>query len=572
MRIRLAVAAAGTCLLLASCSGDEGPKGATGVGCTATDNGDGTFTVDCGGETVNLIQGADGQPGVPGAPGASCAATDNGDGTYDIVCDGNTVTLSDGNDCAVVDNLDGTYDITCGTSTVTINVGPAASGNDGCLASGCHGNPDLVKTIVVDTATGATETVPLYVNGELFAATTHGAEQCVSCHTDINAGGMHAPVNKTYGGWARFSKGQAVEKIAAGEELKTRNYYSTAVSKSCASCHQNHSEFENSAHATIFKMRGAHIDEELTTFATTLEGTTTVIGENYAVGNCNRCHASCETCHFKATISRKNAHSITEYWDQVQTDDTIDGAGTRPADSMSEFMMDRTANIASHEFRTKEYFATDEEGVCEACHTGYNRPARNAYYWKDGAATAVKAANVRRHPQATELMNSGSDSFSLLTGGTNDLHAQMSCADCHGTASATLGANGNIHNLPGEEYDWRTDGDVQCTDCHTGTLHASVPVQMHYNGAFATKVACIGCHTFGLGRDFELASSGASDTQDVFLDPVTDEVRPVVRKNGHAIAWYSHNWQKPLVADKTDPNGSCAQKCHFAGNVVGAGY
>jgi len=26
------------------------------------------------------------------------------------------------------------------------------------------------------------------------------------------------------------------------------------------------------------------------------------------------------------------------------------------------------------------------------------------------------------------------------------------------------------------------------------------------------------------------------------------------------------------VADKTDPNGSCAQKCHFAGNVVGAGY
>jgi hypothetical protein len=239
--------------------------------------------------------------------------------------------------------------------------------------------------------------------------------------------------------------------------------------------------------------------------------------------------------------------------------------------------MDWTANVASHEFRDKAYFATDAEGVCEACHIGFNRPAKNAYYWKSDdhsvadATTVgvVKAARVKRHPQAVELAISGSTVLSPLTGGANVAHGAMQCADCHGTAST---AAGNIHSLPGAEYDWRTQGDIQCADCHGSYAHTTGEVALHID-ASGTKVACIGCHAFGLARDIELASAGTSSSHDAFIDPVTQEVRPVVWKNAEAIAWYSHNWQTlDPGAGRTDPAGDCAKKCHYDGNLVGAGF
>lgn len=448
------------------------------------------------------------------------------------------------------------------TGTPGADGDPAQVTNATCLSASCHGNASLTKTIVNDQ--GNAETVPLYVDEALFAQTVHGDQLCVSCHNDINAsGGAHGPVAKTYGGWARFSRGQAVEAFASNEIVRTRNYY-TAAARSCDTCHTDHGGFKYSAHATIFKQRAAHIDAELTAIATAAEGKPTTIGENYVVGNCNRCHASCATCHFNSTISLKGAYPVADKWDEIQATDMIDGVAV--PDNLSEYQMDWTTNVASHEFRTKAYFATDTEGVCEACHTGYNRPAANAYYWTDAEKTVpgvVKAANVRRHPQATELRISGDPALSI-TGGTSP-HSLFACADCHGTAS---GASGNIHDLPGLPYVWSEKGDVQCTDCHTGyaTTHWPASFSLHSN------VACVACHTFGLGRDFDLALTGESDSHDVFLDPVTQQVRPVVRKNGHALAWYSHNWQKlDLGAGFFEADSGCARKCHYEGNLVGAG-
>jgi hypothetical protein len=455
----------------------------------------------------------------------------------------------------------------------TGDTGPAgatgATGTSGavtnatCLAANCHGNASLTKTIVNDQ--GNPETVPLYVDETQFAVSVHKGQLCVSCHNDINAaGGAHGLVDKTYGGWARFSRSQAVEDIPKNMLPRTRNYY-TAAARSCVTCHPDQGEFKYSAHATIFKQRAAHIDTELTAIATAEEGKPTTIGEDYMVGNCNRCHASCATCHFKSSISLKGAYPVADKWDEIQRTDKIDGASV--PDNLSEYQMDWTTNVRSHEFRTKAYFATDAEGVCEACHTGYNRPAINAYYWIDKASNEwakVKAGNVRRHPQATELAISGDTSLSI-TGGTNP-HALFACADCHGTAS---GASGNIHNLPGMPYSWSEKGDVQCTTCHSGYATNHWPATL----PFHSSVACVGCHTFGLGRDFMFASGAPVDnTADVFIDPVTKQVRPVVRKNGHAIAWYSHNWQiLDIGSGFFDNNSGCAKKCHYDGNVVGAG-
>jgi len=411
------------------------------------------------------------------------------------------------------------------------------------------------------------------VNPDLFAATVHGNQLCVSCHSDVNASGAaHGPVAKTYGGWARFSRKQAVEVFGTNDLVRTRNYF-TAAARSCDTCHAAMGKFKYSAHATIYKQRAAHVDDALTAIATTQEGAATTIGENYVAGDCNRCHASCATCHFKSTITRANAgpRPITDFWDEVQA---TDGASDFNA-NMSEYAMNWTTNVAAHEFRGKAYFASDSERVCEACHTGFQRPAKNAYYWVDEAAgtwAKVKATAVKRHPQATELALSGSRALSPLSGGDNTAHAAFACADCHGTAS---NANGNIHNLSGLPYAWSAKGDVQCTTCHSNYTHVDAAVTAHIAGTYThgTRVACVGCHTFGLARDFEIARNGSSTSHQVFVDPVTDEVRPVVWKNGHGIAWYSHNWQTLVPgAGKTDPAGSCARKCHYMGNLVGAGY
>lgn len=452
---------------------------------------------------------------------------------------------------------------------------PGTAGLDGksgqtsnatCLASNCHGNVNLKKTIVRTDAgnEGKEESIPLYVDPARFAATVHGSQLCVSCHTDINAsGGAHGPVAKIYGGWARFSAKQAVESLDTNDLVRTRNYY-TAASKSCSTCHSAHVNFPNSAHATIFKHRGARIDAALRAAAQlTFPGDTIgELGEDYTAGDCNRCHASCSTCHFKTSIVRAANGNPVDFWDANQKSYPASGFN----DKMSEFSMDWTTNVASHDFRKGSYFQNDTEKVCEACHTGFYKPAKNAYYWANDAKTIVKkvkAKDVKRHPQAYELIVSGGSS---LTGG-NSPHAGFTCAKCHTS----------LHSLPGIPYTWDAPvkgGDVKCTTCHA-TPHAASPlkasINVHTDGV-GTEVACVGCHAFGMARQFDLANGVANPTStDVFLDPHTKQVRPVVFKHGIAEAWYPHNWQNLRagtgVGDKTS---DCAKKCHYAGNPVGA--
>jgi len=433
-------------------------------------------------------------------------------------------------------------------------IGPAgepAVANSTCLSSECHGDSTANKIIVNDL--GTEEIVPLYVNESKYASTIHGTLLCVSCHTDINAsGGSHANVRKVYGGWARFGRKQAVEALDINDVVRTRNY-TTAASYGCISCHKEKANFMNSAHATIFKHRSALIDADLSALC----GKT--VGEDYASGDCNRCHATCATCHFKSTITQINPNgSALTYWDQLQSSyPNVPGWD----DKMTEFSMDWTTNVVSHEFRGADYFAADSESVCEACHTGYAKPASMAYWWLDeanGVWDSIKATAVKRHPQAYELAISGDPSYQ--SGGNNTAHAGKKCAGCHG------GNYGNVHDLPGINYEWEKEGDVKCVDCHPSPNHTTPAVAQHYDDS-GIKVACVGCHTFGLARDFDSSSGG----HDVFIDPVTGEIRPVVNKHSEAKAWYSHNWQTLDPGTGTgDPQSDCAKKCHYSDNKVGA--
>ena len=47
--------------------GEQGAAGADGEGCSATDNGDGSYTIECpDGTSITVSDGADGETGVAG--------------------------------------------------------------------------------------------------------------------------------------------------------------------------------------------------------------------------------------------------------------------------------------------------------------------------------------------------------------------------------------------------------------------------------------------------------------------------------------------------------------------------
>ncbi len=81
-------------VLAAGCGGSDGTNGTNGndgTSCTVTDNGDGTFTIDCDDGTSATVS--------DGTDGGQCTVVDNGDGTKTITCDdGTEVTVSDGTD------------------------------------------------------------------------------------------------------------------------------------------------------------------------------------------------------------------------------------------------------------------------------------------------------------------------------------------------------------------------------------------------------------------------------------------------------------------------------------------
>ena len=116
--------------LIFACEGPKGPAGAAG-----TSGDDGTPGAD--GE-----QGPAGDDGAQGDPGQGCTAVDNEDGTYTIDCGDGEVVVSDGSDggsCTVLDNADGTKTITCDDgTTATVSDGLAFDPVEGVAPESCN--------------------------------------------------------------------------------------------------------------------------------------------------------------------------------------------------------------------------------------------------------------------------------------------------------------------------------------------------------------------------------------------------------------------------------------------------
>lgn len=383
--------------------------------------------------------------------------------------------------------------------------------NSQCFA--CHSNTTLQKTIEVS---GGTEVIPLYVNESKFNLSKHGSLSCIQCHIDITSANLYTHASggansliKTYGGWARFSKSDTT--LNADGSPRTRNY-TTAASIGCAStgCHASKSNFTTSRHHTIWRLKQSHTK--------TVNGET--VGENYDK-TCSRCHTNCSTCHFKTNITQKYQGDLLAIWDSVQT---LGESQFPNAGPMSEWSMDWTKNIESHEFITASELNSSTD-ICRSCHVGYYRPSTYGYLSEESPYPTAYGTSIKRHPQYYELMKSPK-------------HSTMPCTSCHS----------DVHSYPDGDFDWQTLGDAQCSDCHNPTNHYT----QH------TTVDCISCHATGFAKSF------GQQGHDVWRWPNNGRVRPLAVKYKEALSWYPHSIEKP------DPVTSCANKCHYEGNLIGA--
>lgn len=393
--------------------------------------------------------------------------------------------------------------------------GPWKAANSTCIASNCHGNPNLKKDIIVTG--GTTESIPLYVDSAEFVANQHKAILCTDCHTDIVlSGGTHGKSVKVFGGWARFSQKSGTKALATPDS--TRNY-GTAASTSCNSCHAAQHN-ANAAHIKIPRLKGASIRN--------FGGHP--VGEAYEDNNCGRCHATCATCHFESDITPKaNYHAdllIQSNWDGIQTSgDNYNGVNWNDA---TEWRMDWTTNVRSHNFRNKAALESSND-VCKSCHIGYYRPASKGYAMRDGVVDSMLATGIKRHPQFQELA-------------LGTVHQSTTCVKCHGAS---------LHNQVSI-----ADGP-ECIDCHAGK-DVNHPSVNHMNLSGGVKIKCISCHTKHRAADFNETGQNNWINPEVTTHP---EIGPVTVKYSELLNWYPHYMSKTV---------DCANLCHFDGNRVGA--
>lgn len=168
--------------------GDDAPATLPTAICTASDDGEGSYVLEC----------ADGSSVVI-SDGSSCSAADDGEGTVTITCeDGSTASVSDGADgeSCTVSADDGGATITCtdGTTATVLNGVDGEDGLDGLDGTSCglvddEGETFLVcddgsSVIIRDGADGTSCSVTENEDGSASIACTDGTEATVNDGAD----------------------------------------------------------------------------------------------------------------------------------------------------------------------------------------------------------------------------------------------------------------------------------------------------------------------------------------------------------------------------------------------------
>jgi hypothetical protein len=385
--------------------------------------------------------------------------------------------------------------------------------NDTCFI--CHNVSTLKKTII--TSLGA-ETVPLYVNRDKFARSLHRGQKCQDCHTDIVLHKGHPDVPKTYGGCANFS---------AEDTLLTRNY-TTQAAIACTKCH-GRSSFLSSQHYLIGKITASHSEP--------LNGTQ--IGKDYDKAKCGKCHLTCATCHFKGTRIQRIPGDVTLSWSQL-----LNGGPMSEADEMTNWAIDWTTNVESHDFAIAEDLNGSND-LCRMCHTGYYAGYNTTgYYHPDGSQSweSIASQGIQKYPKYEE--------WRFLSG----------------SISVATGTNYSLDSIYAEVRN-SDHYSMKCIDCHD-RIHSLTPITCLKSGCHPDKLIT--------GQDTPHQDVGCEACHDATMNvfrvnyrkfPPADTVRTAAIRDNKVMDWRSH-----MIINPERIPDFCNRKCHnpVTGPTIGA--
>ncbi|MDP3025237.1 MAG: hypothetical protein Q8O10_06850, partial [candidate division Zixibacteria bacterium] len=280
----------------------------------------------------------------------------------------------------------------------------------------------------------------------------------------------------------------------------------------CANCHTDHADFLSSQHYLIGKIKGSHAEQ--------LNGIQ--IGKDYDKAKCGKCHLTCATCHFKGTRIQQSPGEVTDFWSVLLT-----GGSVPDADGMTNWSIDWTTNVESHDFAVAEDLQGSND-LCRLCHTGYYTKFGIRGYTDSDTLVSdlVTSQGVEKYPQYEEwrflkgdinvdVMTVFPSLDSLYKRVENQDHYQFKCLECHD----------GIHPLT----------PINCLKCHNDK---QIPRKKPHE-----DVACVACH---------------DATMNPWRDPNSgDTVRVAAVKDNKVLNWRSHM----IINPERIPN-FCDRKCH----------
>lgn len=442
----------------------------------------------------------------------------------------------------------------CGAGNKEGGANAQTQGAVGTACFGCHGSAATAPQMKVVypslnadgiTFTNFSTTVDLFVDPIQYAASTHGAIECLQCHIGMNPVPPHnAP--RAYGSWGAIwplndrttnTNLSSAPGTTDADVQHTLNY-NVVPAAACLGCHGTPTlmGYLNSKHANdndrafLPSATGPwNGGPRVATFPFGSAGPQ--VNETYNAVDCQLCHVgnNCGACHFKAPIGQQIAGDAWTTW-STYNDNSTGNYDTKLA--QINRWIDWTQNIASHNFNTAADLKSSND-VCGACHSGFSDGPHSG----DNSYTTVFSVTGTVYDGHSE-----NDEVALTV--SRGIHTTVShCADCHTDIHTT-----NIPQTLSMGWD-TTKSPIKCINCHadkafaTGSLHADVD--------------CTACHdgnsvSAPVGTPEVPENLVERDVTNLMVVPYHVDVN--IQK-----AFTSHNLVHGSDID-------CAVKCHFSGN------
>ncbi len=349
-------------------------------------------------------------------------------------------------------------------STLLGLASPASSQeNDDCLASGCHGNPNLALTY-------EDHTVSLFVDADRFDGSVHEGMECVVCHTDledvtdyphatnlekVDCGQCHEPEDDPEDPIFQYWESTHGRKVKEGDEDAPH----------CQDCHGGH-------------------------YILPLADRDSAIAPFNVPRMCARCHAEGQEVAQTHDISQENI--LQRYTQSIHGHGLFEQGLVVTAVCTS---CHTGHNVLPHEDPRSTIHKDRVTETCMQCHgliEEVHRKRIGGELWERGGVVPICVECHQPHEARKVFYDTGI--------------ANADCLSCHARAELTATEDGRSLFVDPEEYADSIHGrqGTACAQCHAGVNPAATERSCQ---PLEGPVDCAICHE-AMVADYRISSHG----------------------------------------------------------------